>query len=120
LAASTTEIYRENFVFELGELLCKPTIDETIESSHCAFCLHSDVAERENPSTIPIVRSVLEKNSWYETRWKPQLEKLPETERDELLFMLAARWRMTFAPWTKPRAVCRGITQISRSSPKAS
>jgi hypothetical protein len=50
------------------------------------------ILQRENPSTIPIVRSVLEKNPWYEMRWKPQLEKLPEPERDEMLFMLAARW----------------------------
>jgi hypothetical protein len=34
----------------------------------------------------------LEKNPWYESRWKSQLEKLPESERDEMLFMLAARW----------------------------
>ena len=50
------------------------------------------ILQRENPSTIPTVRSVLEENPWYETRWKPRLEKLPEAERDEILFMLAARW----------------------------
>jgi hypothetical protein len=27
------------------------------------------ILQRENPSTIPAVRSVLEKNPWYETRW---------------------------------------------------
>ena len=48
--------------------------------------------QRENPSIITTVRSVLEKNPWYETRWKSQLNKLPEDERDEMLFMLAARW----------------------------
>jgi len=30
------------------------------------------ILQQENPSTIPIVRSVLEKNLWYETRWKSQ------------------------------------------------
>ena len=50
------------------------------------------ILQRENPSTIPTVRSVLEKNPWYEIRWKVQLDKLPEPERDEMLFMLAARW----------------------------
>ena len=44
------------------------------------------------PATIPAVRLVLEKNSWYDSHWRPQLEKLPDTERDEMLFMLAARW----------------------------
>jgi hypothetical protein len=29
---------------------------------------------------------------WYEIRWKVQLDKLPESERDKMLFMLAARW----------------------------
>jgi hypothetical protein len=42
------------------------------------------ILQRENPSTIKTVRSVLEKNPWYETRWKPQLEKLPEPERSAL------------------------------------
>jgi S1/P1 nuclease len=50
------------------------------------------ILQRENPSTIPIVRSVLEKSPWYESRWKAKLEKLPQAERDEMLFMLAARW----------------------------
>jgi hypothetical protein len=50
------------------------------------------ILQRENPAAIPVVRSILEKNPWYETRWKPQWEKLPEPERDEMLFMLAARW----------------------------
>src|SRR5690349_19344488 len=50
------------------------------------------ILQRENPTSLAAVRSVLEKNPWYETRWKPQLEKLPEPERDEMLFMLAARW----------------------------
>src|SRR5690349_23697914 len=50
------------------------------------------ILQRENPAAIPVVRSILEKNPWYESRWKAQLEKLPEGERDEMLFMLAARW----------------------------
>src|SRR5690349_16984311 len=50
------------------------------------------ILQRENPATIPVVRSILEKNPWYESRWKAQLVKLPERERDEMLFMLAARW----------------------------
>ena len=49
------------------------------------------ILQRENPSTTT-VRSVLEKPPWYETRWKSQMEKLPEAQRDEMFFMLAARW----------------------------
>ena len=50
------------------------------------------ILQRENPATITAVRSVLAKNPWYETRWKPQLEKLPESDRNEMLFMVAGRW----------------------------
>jgi len=44
------------------------------------------ILQRESPTTIPSVRSALEKNLWYETRWKAQLEKLPQAEHDEILF----------------------------------
>lgn len=50
------------------------------------------ILQRESPATIPAVRSILEKNPWYESRWKAQLDKLPESDRDEMLFMLATRW----------------------------
>jgi hypothetical protein len=50
------------------------------------------ILQRENPAAIPVVRSILEQNPWYESRWKAQLEKVPDTERDEMLVMLAARW----------------------------
>ena len=67
------------------------------------------ILQRETPSTITTVRSVLEK-SWYGTRWKSQLDKLPEAERDEVLFMLAARRADDIRTLTKPRAICRSIT----------
>jgi len=47
------------------------------------------ILRRESPSTIATVRASLEKHPWYESRWKGQLVKLPEADRDELLFMLA-------------------------------
>jgi hypothetical protein len=50
------------------------------------------ILQRESPATIPAIRSILERHPWYETRWKAQLEKLAAAERDETLFMLAARW----------------------------
>jgi len=50
------------------------------------------ILQRESPTAIAAVRAMLEKNPWFETRWKSQLEKLPQAERDEMLFMLAARW----------------------------
>jgi hypothetical protein len=56
------------------------------------FPVAYQILQRENPATIASVRSVLEKNSWYEAPWKSQLEKLPPDQRDKILFMLAARW----------------------------
>jgi S1/P1 Nuclease len=50
------------------------------------------VLERESSQTIQKIRTILEKHPWYETRWKGQLEKLPETDRDETLFMIAPTW----------------------------
>jgi hypothetical protein len=50
------------------------------------------VLRQESPTAIPAVGSVLEKNPWYQTQWKTQLDKLPQAERDQMLFMLAARW----------------------------
>ena len=59
------------------------------------------ILQRENPSAIVKVRSILEKNPWYETRWKAQLEKLPEAQHDEMLFILAARWADDIRTWDK-------------------
>ena len=50
------------------------------------------ILHQDSPRTISAVRSVLEENPWYQTRWKGQLDKLPDNERDEMLFMLAAPW----------------------------
>jgi hypothetical protein len=64
------------------------------------------ILQRESPPTIPAVRSILEKHPWYQSRWNAQLEKLPAPERDEMLFMLAARWaddiRMKDRPENRP------------------
>lgn len=50
------------------------------------------ILQRESPSTIAKVRSILENHPWFADRWRDALTKLPESERDEMLFMLAARW----------------------------
>ncbi len=50
------------------------------------------ILQRESPATILKIRSILENNPWYETRWKTQLEKQSDIDRDEMLFMLATRW----------------------------
>jgi len=59
---------------------------------HAERAIAYQILQQENPFTITTVRSVLEKNPWYETRWRVQLDKLPESERDKMLFMFAARW----------------------------
>jgi S1/P1 nuclease len=50
------------------------------------------ILQRESPATISTVRSILQMHPWYESPWREELGKLPQTERDEMLFMLAARW----------------------------
>jgi hypothetical protein len=38
------------------------------------------------------MRSILQMHPWYESLWREELGKLPQAERDETLFKLAARW----------------------------
>ena len=65
------------------------------------------ILRRESPSTITTIRARLEKHPWYESHWKGQLEKIPEGERDEMLFMLAPRWADDIR--TGDRAQHRGL-----------
>jgi hypothetical protein len=46
----------------------------------------------ESPSTIADVKATLESHPWFESHWRAQLVKLLAADRDEMLFMLAARW----------------------------
>jgi hypothetical protein len=46
----------------------------------------------ESPSTIADVKATLESHPWFESHGRAQLEKLLAADRDEMLFMLAARW----------------------------
>ena len=50
------------------------------------------IVSSESPATIATIKAILQKHPWYETHWKEQLDKLPDSERDEMFFMLAPRW----------------------------
>ena len=50
------------------------------------------ILRQEDPSVIEAVKLTLENHPWYEKSWRGQLDKLPKAERNEMLFMLAARW----------------------------
>src|SRR6266403_837590 len=50
------------------------------------------ILENENPRTVSVIKTLLEKHPWYADRWRDDLEKLPESQRGEMIFMLAARW----------------------------
>jgi S1/P1 Nuclease len=65
------------------------------------------ILQRESPSAIGMIRAILEKHPWYESHWKGQLEKLPESERNEMLFMLAPRWADDIR--TRDKAQHRGL-----------
>ena len=50
------------------------------------------ILRQEHPTAIATVRAILVQHPWYAERWREQLVKIPEAERDEFLFMLGARW----------------------------
>jgi len=50
------------------------------------------ILENESPRTVSVIKILLEKHPWYADRWRDDVEKLPESQRGEMLFMLAARW----------------------------
>jgi hypothetical protein len=50
------------------------------------------VLSQENPPTIEKVKAVLEKHPWYTNQWQARLQDVPVAERDQVLFMQAARW----------------------------
>jgi hypothetical protein len=64
------------------------------------------ILQSENPRAAAAVQAILEKHPWYADRWRPDLEALPESQRGEMLFMLAARWADDIR--TKDRAHNRG------------
>ena len=46
----------------------------------------------ENPAKITTVTVVLRHYPSFETHWRAQFEGLPAADRDEIVFMFAARW----------------------------
>jgi S1/P1 Nuclease len=48
--------------------------------------------ENESPRAVSVIKRLLEKHPWYADRWRDDVEKLPESQRGEMLFMLVARW----------------------------
>src|SRR4030095_6938098 len=50
------------------------------------------VLQQENPQTIDKVKALLEKHPWYANQWQARLQDVPVAERDQVLFMQAARW----------------------------
>src|SRR6266850_7948741 len=50
------------------------------------------ILEKESPRTVSVIKTLLEKHPWYADRWRDDIAKLPESQRGEMLFMLAARW----------------------------
>lgn len=64
-------------------IVCSHVLAWNIPGHMLSGAIAYHTLQRESPKTIATVRSILDKNPWYETRWKAQLEKLPEAERDE-------------------------------------
>jgi hypothetical protein len=80
--------------FAVATLAILPSIASawSIPSHMLSGAIAHQILRRESPSTITAVKAILEKYPWFETHWKEQVDKLPESARDEMLFMLAPRW----------------------------
>src|SRR5262245_12187719 len=74
---------------------------------HMIICaIAYQTLQGEQPKTATAVTDILEKHPWYADRWQADLDALPEPQRTELLFMLAARWADDIR--TKDRSQHRG------------
>lgn len=78
-----------------------PAVQGWSKSGHMATgAIAYRVLKRDSPDTIPKVVALLKRHPYYDgpdapaaERWKPKLDALATgAERDEFLFMLAARW----------------------------
>jgi hypothetical protein len=77
--------------------------------------------ESESPRTVSVIETLLEKHPWDADRWRNNVEKLPESQRGEMLLMLAARWADDIRPQAKlQREVHAGTTSTFPSSRQAS
>jgi hypothetical protein len=78
------------------------------------------ILENESPRTVSVIKTLLEKHPWYADRWRDNVEKLPESQRIETLFMLAARWADDIRMQAKLQREANGITSTFPSSRQAS
>jgi hypothetical protein len=51
-----------------------------------------DTLKKDNPKKLEKVIAILKTHPHYATMWQKQLERVDEQDRDQYLFMLAARW----------------------------
>ena len=68
------------------------------------------ILQRENPSTIKTVRSVLEKILGTKAAGNHNWKDCHKPNEMKCFLCSLHVGQMTFARWTKPRAVCSGIT----------
>ena len=73
-------------------VLSLPALAWNISGHLVSAAIAYQVLQRENPQTIEKVKAVLEKHPWYATQWDARLQDVPVAERDQVLFMQAARW----------------------------
>lgn len=95
-------MFRVRLVAALAAVsLLAPAVHGWSKSGHMATgAIAYRVLKKESPDTIPKVVALLKKHPYYDSkdapaaeRWKPKLDALAsDAERDEFLFMLAARW----------------------------
>jgi hypothetical protein len=69
-----------------------PALAWNIPGHTLSAAIAYQVLRQEAPQSIEKVRAVLEKHPWYVNQWQTRLQDVPVVERDEVLFMQAARW----------------------------
>jgi len=69
-----------------------PALGWNIPGHMLSAAIAYQVLRQESPPTIDKVKAVLEKHPWYANQWQARLQDVPVAERDQVLFMQAARW----------------------------
>jgi hypothetical protein len=73
-------------------LLPFPALAWNIPGHMLSGIIAYQVLNQESPRSIEKVKAMLEKHPWYLNQWQAILQDVPVAERDQVLFMQAARW----------------------------
>jgi hypothetical protein len=79
------------FLVTIG-LAAHPALAWNIPGHMLSAIIAYQILRQEKTQSIEKVKAVLEKHPWYVHQWQARLQDVPISERDQVLFMQAARW----------------------------